>query len=163
MINKIYNIIENHKMSYTLYKITNSINGKVYIGYTKNAKTRFKDHIRHAKSSHTNQRLHSAIRKYGAENFSFLIVDTVENKLDAIQREIELITTFNSTDPKIGYNLTNGGEGGNFYEFISDDNKQKSINRLKSWANFQKNKTYEDIYGDERAKDQLAIRVKEKH
>ena len=53
-----------------IYKITNLINSKIYIGKAKNIDERFKRHIRESLKYNTDSYvLHSAIRKYGAENF----------------------------------------------------------------------------------------------
>ena len=65
---------------YKIYKITNSINSKVYIGQTAySLKKRFSEHINRAKSEPSITRpLYNAIRKYGAENF---IIEEIESNL----------------------------------------------------------------------------------
>jgi group I intron endonuclease len=60
-----------------IYKITNNINEKFYIGFTsqKNPKWRFNQHLSTARSKKkNNQPIIKAIRKYGEENFSFEII-----------------------------------------------------------------------------------------
>ena len=60
---------------YYIYKITNKINNKIYIGFTsQNPKKRLLQHFRKAKYG-TISPLNNAIRKYGKENF---IVETIE-------------------------------------------------------------------------------------
>lgn len=96
-----------------IYKITNLINNKCYIGQTiKTAEERWKEHQAHAFGSHPNDQnktLYQAIRKYGVENFSFEVIqdniDTFE-KLD--KAEIYWIDYYNSFVK--GYNETFGGQ-----------------------------------------------------
>ena len=96
-----------------IYKITNLINNKCYIGQTiKTAEQRWKEHQNHAFGSHPNDQnktLYKAIRKYGLENFTFEVlqdnIDTFE-KLD--KAEIYWIDYYNSFIK--GYNETFGGQ-----------------------------------------------------
>lgn len=61
-----------------IYKITNQVNGKCYIGQTiKSAEERWKEHRQHAFGTHPNDQnkaLYRAIRKYGLDNFTFEVV-----------------------------------------------------------------------------------------
>lgn len=88
-----------------IYKITNKVNGKSYIGQTRyTLEFRWRQHI-HKKD---NTYFHNAIRKYGAENFNAEIIEEVDvSKLD--EREIFYIAKYNTF--KEGYNLTIGGDG----------------------------------------------------
>lgn len=86
-----------------IYKITNLINKKCYIGQTNNCDRRFKEHIRGLNNSAI--ALHHAISKYGVDNFSFEIIDSGENYNEL---EIFYIDKYNSFND--GYNLTKGGE-----------------------------------------------------
>ena len=96
-----------------IYKITNLINNKCYIGQTiKTAEQRWKEHQSHAFGSHLNDQnktLYKAIRKYGLENFTFEVLqDNIETfeKLD--KAEIYWIDYYNSFVK--GYNETFGGQ-----------------------------------------------------
>ena len=95
---------------YEVYKITNILNNKVYIGITSNgAETRFKQHVSKANSG-SQYPFHKAILEDGFENFK---VETIETQLDKDvlrEREKYFIKLFNSTDEKFGYNTTGGGE-----------------------------------------------------
>ena len=55
--------------------------------------------------------LHKAYKKYGLENFNKEVIDYYNTEEELNQGEIYWIANFNSTNPKIGYNLTFGGEG----------------------------------------------------
>ena len=60
-----------------IYKITNEINGKSYIGKTANISNRFYDHLLHSK--YRDSDLHKAIYEYGIENFTFKILEIADD------------------------------------------------------------------------------------
>lgn len=88
-----------------VYKITNLVNGKIYIG--KHSTDDINDGY-----MGSGVLLHQAYKKYGLECFNKEVIDYYNNEAELNQGEIYWIARFNSTDPKIGYNLTYGGEGG---------------------------------------------------
>lgn len=94
-----------------IYKITNTINNKIYIGQTtKTIQERFNNHIKKAKQ-HTNRYLYDAMNKYGYEKFIIEKIEEINNdKLD--EREIFWISFYHSNNPQFGYNMTIGGGGG---------------------------------------------------
>lgn len=95
-----------------IYKITNNINDKVYIGQTiQTIKTRFKNHLATARcnNSHSSAPIYRAIKKYGEENFSIEIVeDNIPSEL-LDEREQYWIQYYDSYYS--GYNATLGGQG----------------------------------------------------
>lgn len=97
-----------------IYKITNQINGKVYIGQTaRSIATRWREHIRHGlnpNSREYNRHLYNSMRKYGIDSFSIELVEKCDNSLMS-EREMFWIKFYNSSHPDYGYNLTLGGEG----------------------------------------------------
>lgn len=95
-------MLQNNK---ALYKITNKINGKVYIGQTIHPDKRWWEHCNRAENGLDNYPIHCAIKKYGKENFDFEILEWSE---DYNNRERELIIEFNSLCPN-GYNVSKGG------------------------------------------------------
>ena len=102
---------------FCVYKITNLINNKNYIGITKrNPEIRFNEHF-----SNKNEILYRAKKKYGKENFSLEIIekDIPENQID--EKERYYIDFFNSLIPN-GYNLSKGGISN---KSISEEGKQK--------------------------------------
>lgn len=93
-----------------IYKITNRINNKSYIGQSKNIYRRWREHIKYSKDARNNQAIYLAIRKYGLENFNYSIVE--ECALESLdEREIFYIKKFNTYIN--GYNMTIGGSGQN--------------------------------------------------
>jgi len=91
-----------------VYKITNDINGKIYIGKTYNSiEKRFQEHCRERFKSKSEQRpLYSAMNKYGIEHFH---VELIEETDSPEEREIYWIEWYGSF--KNGYNATKGGDG----------------------------------------------------
>lgn len=104
-----------------IYKITNKVNGKVYIGQTRyTLEFRWKQHI-HKKD---NTYFHNAIKKYGPDNFQIeLLEECPVEILDS--REVFYIAKYNSF--KDGYNLTIGGDG---KRKIISDNQYNEIKEL---------------------------------
>lgn len=94
-----------------IYKITNLINNKIYIGQTtKTAECRFD---RHWKERNCFDRyLHKALRKYNKNDFKIEVLASAKCKKDLDFLEIYFIKYYNSNNCEIGYNLTLGGEGG---------------------------------------------------
>lgn len=108
-----------------IYKITNKINGKIYIGKTMfSPEKRWKEHCKDYKKENFEKRpLYSAMRKYGIENF---LLSTIEQCDDTIvnDREVYWIEYFQSF--KNGYNATIGGDGKHYldYDLICETYKQ---------------------------------------
>lgn len=95
-----------------VYLVTNSVNGKVYVGITEQSlKTRWSRHLSDARNG-SGFLLHRAIRKYGASAFTVDILARLDSREDAFWVETIAITAFNSLAPN-GYNLTTGGDGPN--------------------------------------------------
>lgn len=127
-----------------IYKITNIVNNKLYIGQTrKTIEERFQMHIKKAKQ-HTNRYLYDAMNKYGYDNF---IPSEIEECDDSLldEREIYWIAYYNTTNKQYGYNMTIGGGGGDTWtnnshkeetsRKISEHNKGKHNNpeAIQNW------------------------------
>ena len=93
-----------------IYKITNTINGKCYVGKTIHSiEKRWNEHCRDArKESNEKRPLYSAIRKYGIEYFTIEQLEEC-SITDLSDREVYWIETLGSF--KYGYNATTGGDG----------------------------------------------------
>lgn len=92
-----------------IYKATNTINGKAYIGFTSHSlKKRMKEHKNRTNNSSESRYFHNAIRKWGWDAFVWNII--LENA--TLDDEIRLISEHNTFwENEKGYNLTKGGEG----------------------------------------------------
>lgn len=92
-----------------IYKITNLVNKKVYIGQSIHIPTRLYQHKKMRGISHGSL-IDKAIQKYGEGNFSFEILELCSrNELD--EKEKKFIQEYNSIAPN-GYNIKEGGQGG---------------------------------------------------
>ena len=95
---------------FTIYRVTNRVNGKVYIGQTvQTLKARKGDHIARSKRCPL-YCFHNALKKYGADSFLWEIICFCLSRDDADAKESKFIKVFNSKVPA-GYNMTDGGEG----------------------------------------------------
>ena len=103
-----YFIIEVKEMG-KIYKISNTINDKVYIGKTLlTIEQRFSQHCKDSKRNHTNRPLYNAMNKYGVENFKVELVEECDDNILS-EREIYWIEYYHSCSN--GYNATLGGDG----------------------------------------------------
>ena len=95
----------------SIYKITNTLNGKAYIGQTVHdaVKGRINDHLNG--TANGSRLVKRAIEKYGKEAFTYEILHDgiIPGFLDTLEKEV--IAKFNCVDPN-GYNQTNGGGSG---------------------------------------------------
>jgi len=91
-----------------IYKITNKINNKVYIGQTVNIKKRWSQHTAAARSNKPTQIVHHALIKYGIDNFSFEIIASCFDQNASNEAETIIVSQENSLIPN-GYNSTNCG------------------------------------------------------
>jgi len=90
-----------------IYKITNKINGKIYIGQTtRSLNKRWKEHLYNTTNC---SKLYKAIRKYGPDNFTIEEIDGANSQSELNYKEWLLIHKFNSLDRDRGYNLREGG------------------------------------------------------
>lgn len=93
-----------------IYKITNTVNGKVYVGQAVDIKRRWQEHSSHSFSpTHIsyNHTIHRAIRKYGIENFTF---EVLEECAEALLNEKEIYWIAKLNSKQNGYNMTDGGD-----------------------------------------------------
>lgn len=103
-----------------IYKITNLVNNKVYIGQIYDYETRKRHHIGAALHNwkESDRPLYRAMKKYGIENFSFEIIDYAETEEELNNKEIYYIKYYNSSIDKNGYNLDLGGKNGRKSDYV---------------------------------------------
>lgn len=133
-----------------IYKITNKINGKSYIGQTiQNVKERFYQHCSIKCSQEVlNMAIHRAINKYGKSNFTLEVIEEVEstNLNDREKYWIKYYDSYNN-----GYNSTEGGQDGvklfknlNIEYVIKEYNSGKSLREVGKLFNVDK-QTIKDL------------------
>lgn len=109
-----------------IYKITNKVNGKSYIGQSVQIKERIKQHFR----GHSQGYIGKALLRHGAENFDVsVVIYCEEHDLDYYEREfIKFYNTFGSG----GYNLTCGGHN---QHRVSEETGKKISKAMKAaWS-----------------------------
>ena len=92
-----------------IYKITNKLNGKSYIGQSRNINRRWQSHKRDCFNLKKQSYLYNSMRANGIENFSFEIIKECKT-IELNKWEKYFIKKFKSNDPKYGYNMTDGGD-----------------------------------------------------
>lgn len=145
-----------------IYKITNKITGKIYIG---------KDTTSDPKYYGSGKLITRAITKYGINNFEKKIIEECSDYQTLSEREIFWITFYNSTNLQVGYNISKGGDGGD--TISNNPQKEKIIHNIKKGlknrifteehrknlslnhhsTKIKKGKTYEEIYGEEKSRE----------
>ncbi len=130
-----------------VYKITNTINNKQYIGITNDYKRRWSNH---RCGNSKNSLVAKAIKKYGIEAFTFELLFSNLSLEDASKKEIELIKEYDTLAPK-GYNIAKGGFNGptNIHRYgannsnacLTDDEAQY----IKDHRNIPEYVLYEDF------------------
>jgi hypothetical protein len=97
-----------------IYKTTNIITNKIYIG-----KSKFNDPLYLG----SGLKISAAIKKYGKDKFTKIILEECSQEIVS-DREIHWISFYNSTDDIVGYNISKGGEGGSHYwDTLSDEER----------------------------------------
>lgn len=110
-----------------IYKITNKINNKVYIGQTtSNVKYRWRQHCNASSYKNRISAIGNAISKYGKDNFIFEILEICTLEILDV-KEKYYINFYNSLAPN-GYNLETGG---NLNKTLSEETKLKIKNTRK--------------------------------
>jgi group I intron endonuclease len=93
---------------YYLYRITNKINGKIYIGQTVQPEKRWTQHKTSAASDSPRMIISYAIKKYGNDAFEFEVIAGCKTWEDANEIETLLVAQYGSLVPN-GYNVSLGG------------------------------------------------------
>ena len=121
-----------------IYKITNLKNNKIYVGQdTKN----------NPKYYGSGTYLKRAIKKYGKRNFKKEILERCKTTEELNQVEKHWIKKLNSKNKKIGYNLTDGGDGAVGYQHTMETKMKMSISH-KNMSNETKQKLSKSLIGN---------------
>ena len=105
------------KTDYCVYKITNLINGKIYVG---------KDRFNNPKYMGSGKILKMAYKKYGISNFKKEIICFCKDEDEYNEKEIYYIKEYNTFAPN-GYNINVGGKGGDNFKHHPDQSKVKNV------------------------------------
>lgn len=131
-----------------IYLITNSVTDKYYVGKTTSSDLPkyLLRKTNDALSGHSFcPHLYNAIRKYGRDKFSIHpLMSTLTSNSELLRWEMELIALFKSRDPKIGYNVTPGGDGAQPGELNSFYGKKHSAETKKKLSELRTGTTMSD-------------------
>lgn len=129
--------------NWIVYKHTNKINGKMYIGITgQTAERRWRNQGKGYKKCVA---FYRAIEKYGWDNFTHEILFEGLSKEEAEELERKLIKENKSNNPEYGYNIANGGN----VAAISDETKEKISKTLKKNYKKENHHNYGKHYDEE--------------
>lgn len=125
---------------YTVYKHTNKVNNKIYIGITgRKVNERWREGEGYKpKNKNQNAYFYNAISKYGWDNFEHEILYSDLTKKQAEIKEMELISEYKSNERSFGYNIESGGKSTGR---LSDETKKKIS---ESW-NYNKEERCKNI------------------
>lgn len=147
-----------------VYKITNLINHKIYIGKTNSLLNRWSCHRHYSKWY--NSKLYFSIRKYKIDNFYMEPIAICETEDAAYKVEILLIKYYDSY--KTGLNSNLGGKGAgsgkthpNFGKHLSEEVKRKISNTQKGGTGLNKNKHFSDETKRKISENRKGISMKE--
>lgn len=145
-----------------IYKITNKINGKIYIGQTNNFNKRKRDHINTAinKWKGYERPLYQAMIKYGVENFNFEIIDTAESYDELNEKEIYYIDYFKSSIDYNGYNLDLGGHNGKKSDYVKKKIGEAQMGELNHMygRKFENNPNSKPVINETTGKKYVSLR-----
>lgn len=126
-------------MSYFIYEILNTVNGKRYIGCTKDTEKRFSQHRRALEGNkHWNPYLQNAYNKYGGDCFRYNIILAFNNEDDMYFNERKLISESDHT-----YNIAEGGLGGDTYSNRTEEQMEITREKLSKISKIRNQKNLE--------------------
>lgn len=96
--------------AYFVYKLTCTINGKIYIGASQDPRNRLYQHRSDARRGVVRP-LYHAMRKHGVDNFKMEVIYEAATEQEMFEAEIQLIKEHDSQHRLVGYNVCAGGEG----------------------------------------------------
>ena len=120
-----------------IYKIENTVNGKVYVGQSKDPKRRWKDHLnvsQNSKDGQYDKPFYVDIRRYGKENFKLFVLEECRDQ-DMSAREVFWIEKLNAQDKNKGYNIYGGGRGKGFFVSRAVDQYDLDGNYIATYQN----------------------------
>ena len=135
-----------------IYKITNIVNGKFYIGSSKYINYRLDEHKQYLRGGyHINPKLQNAWNKYGENKFIFEILEeTNDDQQTLFDKENHYLSILKPYERNIGYNICQKAEGGD--NFTHNPRKEEIRNVLSKLSSGEKNFMFGKIHSKENKK-----------
>ena len=145
------------KINSLIYKITNTVTNKIYIGQTsKTLEERWATHLIKHSNKKVNLLLYNSMRKHGVNNFKIELIEIVPTN-NVCEREIYYIKLYNSFYIfGKGYNMTLGGENAN--TITNHPNKKDILKKMSVAKLGAKNKMFNKKHSKE-----TKIKMKQNH
>lgn len=138
-----------------IYKTTNLINNKIYVG---------KDSYNNPSYLGGGKLIKRSIKKYGRNKFRKEILETCNSEEELNKSEIYWIQKLNSTNPNIGYNLDTGGTGGRHSEETRILMSKLALKRDRSfYENKERNKKISEVRKGKKHSKETIIKMKKWH
>ena len=109
-----------------IYKTTNLVTNKIYIGQKKSTVFLGKKYLGSGKY------LWCAINKYGIENFDVELIDIADSKCDLDELEKFYISKYDANNPIVGYNIASRAVGGDTYSNLTEYDKNIRNKKLSA-------------------------------
>lgn len=146
-----------------VYKVINTVNNKVYIGQTVHKlEVRKNRHVKDALIRTSNIYFHNAIRKYGQQNFKWVVLEHCDSKEELDEIEFHYIKQYNSIKP-YGYNLTFGGEGSFGYKHSDSIKKKMSEASFSSDRHVNRGKHLSKEWRGKISLSHIGVKLTEEH
>ena len=138
-----------------IYQITNTVNGKIYIGKTtKTIEERFRRHAYNANAK-SQTHLHRAIRKYGTEAFTITELESGFNSEDDLnEAEIRYISELSPH-----YNMTAGGDGTSGFNHYSETRKKISDAHMGKKLSEQTKRKLSEAFKGRKLSEETKIKI----
>lgn len=132
-----------------IYKITNEVTGKFYIGSAKDIDWRWYEHKRDLKSNkHCNPKLQHSWNSHGETNFAFIILEEIiPDQQKLFEREQYYLDKLKPYERNIGYNISPKADGGD--NITHHPNRDAFIEKMKMINHGENNGMFGKTHSEE--------------
>ena len=134
-----------------IYAIINTVSLKIYVGKTIHRKViggRYKNKLR----NHHNPHLINSLKDHKFEDFKIVRLGVANSKEELNQMEIYFIDKYNCLNNECGYNIANGGDGGNNWIGLTETEKKQRGKKISENQIGEKNSFYGKHHTEESKK-----------
>lgn len=117
---------------FIVYRVYHIDSNKSYIGQCSKGLNRVVEHFKkfaNEKAEYRARLLYRAMKKHGADQFSYEVLEKCQTKEDMNKQECFWIDKFQSQNTDLGYNIRHGGAGGNTWGFLTPEAKEAALKK----------------------------------